>query len=93
MLTKAKLELYDKYYQRFEFYSLALSEEQRNLIESVFEKEDWQLIPELLYEVFLVNKGLASASLETEIRAKVKRQCDCEDTENYLISLSKKTNG
>lgn len=89
IITKYKLELYDKYYYLADGPP-GLSDEAQNLIKRVFEDGDWKFINDVLYDLYLINQGLAAESFIQKARKTIKRECDCEATENFLAVLSSK---
>jgi len=76
MLTKEKLEIYIKY-KDMEAEGPGLPKDVSDSIRRVFES-DSVLIYSLLYDLFLVNGGLASTSFAKEVEEKIQKNCDTE---------------
>ncbi len=63
------------------------------LIPSSLEKEkllkNWKLIDDFVFDLNLLNKGLVSQNMEDEIRQRMKKEIDSEDTVELLLSFVK----
>jgi len=87
MITKEKLKIYEKYKGDSDtFFRLRLFKSRR------IQESDFVEIQNILQEVRLVNRGLASDEYSSKVKQRLIEECDGQETINYLNSLADTTN-
>lgn len=81
MITKQKVEVYKSYNGDIDTWA-------RNQEEKFMNDEDWYLIAELVADIKLVAKGLASEQYIQTVEKKLKENCDSDSTIEALKEIS-----
>jgi hypothetical protein len=85
MITVKKIELYRKYKGNADMFQMAALPWQRNKIP----QEDWTMISQLVQDLKLVNRGLASDSYKEDVLNKIKSSCEDEETAEELKKMAR----
>lgn len=83
MITTEKLKIYKKYSGNIEGWDRFGKKKDKSFLEY----EEWELIDELIQNLELVEKGLASDSFKSQTLDKLNSACDSENTKEELKSL------
>ena len=83
MITTEKLKIYKKYSGNIEGWDRCGKKKDKSFLEY----EEWELIDELIQNLELVEKGLASDSFKSQTLDKLNSACDSENTKEELKSL------
>jgi len=83
MITAEKLKIYKKCSGNIESWDRFGKKKDKSFLEY----EEWELIDELIQNLELVEKGLASDSFKTQTLNKLNEICDSEKTKQELKSL------
>lgn len=86
MITLKHLKIYENYGGDGDMLIRTGSYEEKELMDY----ETWSLIEELIQNLELIKKGLASDSFKSQILKKLKTACDNEKTQQKLESLTGK---
>ena len=74
MISKQKLNIYNKYKGDIDAWSRSGSKKEKEVISD----DEWFLIDELLQDLQLVEKGLASESFIKDFNSRLNSNCDYE---------------
>lgn len=85
MITLKKIGLYRKYKGNADMFQMAALPWQRNKIP----QEDWTMISQLVQDLKLIDKELASDSYREGVLEKVKANCEDEETAEELKKLAR----
>lgn len=85
MLTAKKITTYNKYSGDIDMW--ARMRKSREL--EIMSDEDWTLIDELIQNIGLIEKGLASKAFEAETINKLNEVCDSIETKVMLENMAK----
>ena len=83
MITAEKLKIYKKYSGNIESWDRFGNKKDKKFLEY----EEWELIDELIQNLELLEKGLASDSFASQTIDKLKKVCDSEKTQEELKFL------
>ena len=83
MITKEKIKIYKEYKGDSD-----MSIRSNHNSESIFSDEEWILIENLINDIRLIKRGLASDLYTTEINKRLKKNCDSEETIQFLSKLA-----
>lgn len=83
MITRDKLKIYKKYSADIDGWARVGKKSELEIMND----DDWTLIDELLQNLELVEKGLASDSIKSQILDKLNGSCDSDKTKQELKSL------
>jgi hypothetical protein len=84
MITKAKIEIYKKYKGDGDMFVRCMTKSEQNIMG----KDDFRLIDDLLQNIEIVNKGLASLTFKNKLTSDFmdKVEPDCIDLLTLLTS-------
>ena len=83
MITLERLKIYKKYSGNIESWDRFGKKKDKGFLEY----EEWELIDELIQNIELVEKGLASESFKSQTLNKLNDACDNEKTQQDLKTL------
>lgn len=83
MITRDKLKIYKKYSGDIDGWARVGKKSELEIMSD----DDWTLVDELLQNLELVEKGLASDSFKSQTLDKLNSACDSEKTKQELKSL------
>lgn len=84
MLTKAKLEEYKRYHGYYDGFYLQKVKKGKNINSD----EDWYLTQDLIGDIKLVRKGVASEEYVQNLRLKLMKNCDTGETIAFLEKIA-----
>lgn len=85
MLTTEKLEIYKKYKGFYDGYYI----QHKGSLQHVIVGDDWELIREILQDLYLVRKGLAATSYAEALNKRLAENCENPQTIQALADLEK----
>jgi hypothetical protein len=83
MINKKKLEVYREYNGDVDLWA-------RIGTEKFITVDDWALIQQLINDVRLINRGLASEHYRLQVEAQILNSCDSNETAEFLRYLANK---
>ncbi len=83
MITQEKLNIYKKYSGNMESWDRFGKKKDKRIMPY----KEWEMIDELIQNLELVEKGLASVDFKLQTLKKLSQACDSEKTQQELVSL------
>lgn len=84
MVTENKIKIYRRHNGNIDSWARSGSEKEK----SIMTDEDWYIINDLIQDLSLMKKGLASSSFSEDLNIKLKEICDTTSTVNKLQKLA-----
>lgn len=88
MLTSEKIKVFKNYKGYYDGYYM-----QSKNKDKVITGNEWALLDNLIQDIFLFRKGLASESFEAALMKRLKESCDSDETINLCFELERYLNG
>ena len=87
MLTPEKIEIFKKYKGYFDGYHI-----QTKGNEKAISDDEWFLLSNLMQDIYLIRKGLASKSFEMKVADELTKYCDNKTTYDLVLQLERYIN-
>lgn len=86
MITADKLKLFERYSGDVDAWARSGSKKEQLIMMD----NDWYLIDDMIQDLNLIKKGLASADFQDKLKLKLNTNCDNEETIKKLESIAHK---
>lgn len=86
MITKEKLEVYDKFEGLDDGLLHMGTEEEKKL----FDEDDWSIIDGFIQDIIIVENGLASESYAEDLQKNLREHCNSKEVIEQLIEIANK---
>lgn len=86
MITIEKLKEYEKYHGYYDGFYMQKVKKGTNITSD----DEWHLIENLIQDIRLIKKELASKEFAKNLETKLQENCDNEETIKWIIDLTEK---